>query len=63
MGKIHAPTCEGAAGKEEGSVGVVGAISDEVEEGDGEDSRSNSFAPRVPEGGEESASAVRCGRA
>jgi len=32
-------------------------------DGDGEDNRSNNFAPRVPEGGEDSASAVKCGRA
>jgi len=48
----------GFAKNVEGSVGVVGRNSVDGE-GEGEERRSNNFAPRVPEGGEERASAVR----
>jgi len=49
----------------DGSVGVIGTFNellDDDDEGEGDERRSNSFAPRVPEGGVESARAVRCGR-
>jgi len=67
LGRIHTPAGGFAREEEEGkegSVGVVGMIDEEIDgDGEGEERRSNSFEPRVPEGGEESARAVRCGRA
>ena len=65
FGRTQTPTgaFEGEGEEKDVSVGDVGMVDDGGDgDGDGEERRSNSFAPRVPEGGEESARAVRCGR-
>jgi hypothetical protein len=68
LGRTHIPAGvferEEEEDKKDVSVGDVGAVDEDGGDGDGdgEERRSNSFEPRVPEGGEESARAVRCGR-